>query len=745
MGSSRSSWNPFRDVGNVLDKVVTTVGKTVEAVIKNPLPVIETVALSAVGVPPVFASAIVTAANGGTPEQVLKAAAFASIPMAGEAISEATGLSIPVSTALASAGVSVATGSSIEQAVANGVISGAVSGSKPYVQAEINDLVSSPAVADILNRPSVVNALTDATLAAEGTVLHGGTSDQIANSIATSFANSAIKETSEALKPSKDKAATNPNASNAANDSLAASNALTPAETIGSTTLTPAEIIGANPLASVNPRTEPDQPASPLTTADTAVAAQDQNAPTSPLDTANQPSSEAPVELSPVQTSAEPPIESPLSVSTETAPEALPETSPKAPPELASEPSTSPIDTTFKADYSLDSTLTPKPGVDSTTGTGLTVTPETMGASDVGYSPVDYSLTNPSGLTGGTGLQMPTSSNIKAMGGGQGLTADVTNPVTGETGTVGQLGYTATGAIPVSDPAYSKTTAPKSTSTTSSGGSGDSGGSTSNLNKALIGLGVASAASGASQPSPLSNSQLAESYLTTHTINGQELTLPQLKQLYPGVVPELSKLLVDRGMILTPAQQEVKFGDFPQTVPSNSNSDDLSAVALANLGQPSEDYQYAAKGGSMRLPKGHKPEFITGQTGHYAQGRGTGQSDDIPAVLHDGDYVVDADTVAAFGDGSSKAGAGALEQFRRSLPEHHSGGGQPIPAQIADGEYVLPAAFVTSLGHGSNKNGAKLLDAMREKIRAHKRSAPDTKIPPKARSPLQYMNEAMKG
>jgi len=38
-----------------------------------------------------------------------------------------------------------------------------------------------------------------------------------------------------------------------------------------------------------------------------------------------------------------------------------------------------------------------------------------------------------------------------------------------------------------------------------------------------------------------------------------------------------------------------------------------------------------------------------------------------------------------------------------------------------------------------------MLDAMRENIRAHKRSAPDTKIPPKAKSPLQYMNEAMKG
>jgi hypothetical protein len=139
-------------------------------------------------------------------------------------------------------------------------------------------------------------------------------------------------------------------------------------------------------------------------------------------------------------------------------------------------------------------------------------------------------------------------------------------------------------------------------------------------------------------------------------------------------------------------------------------------------------------------PKGHKPEFITGLTGYYAQGKGTGQSDDIPAMLHDGDYVADADLVAALGDGSSKAGAEALEKFRRQIPHQQSAeGGAVVPAKIADGEYVFPASFVTAIGRGDNKAGAKLLDAMREEIRAHKRSAPTSKIPPKAKSPLDYL------
>ena len=140
----------------------------------------------------------------------------------------------------------------------------------------------------------------------------------------------------------------------------------------------------------------------------------------------------------------------------------------------------------------------------------------------------------------------------------------------------------------------------------------------------------------------------------------------------------------------------------------------------------------------------HKPEFVTGHTGYYAQGGGTGQSDDIPALLKDGDYVMDADIVAALGDGSNKAGAEALHHFMGQFPhkhyENHSTGGH-INAMIADGEFVFPSSLVTALGGGSNKEGAKKLDDMREKIREHKRSASTNKIPPKAKSPLSYMEK----
>jgi hypothetical protein len=56
--------------------------------------------------------------------------------------------------------------------------------------------------------------------------------------------------------------------------------------------------------------------------------------------------------------------------------------------------------------------------------------------------------------------------------------------------------------------------------------------------------------------------------------------------------------------------------------------------------------------------------------GRYVKGAGTGRSDDIPARLSDGEYVMDAETVALLGDGSGSAGAKRLDEMRRNLRQH---------------------------------------------------------------------------
>jgi len=56
--------------------------------------------------------------------------------------------------------------------------------------------------------------------------------------------------------------------------------------------------------------------------------------------------------------------------------------------------------------------------------------------------------------------------------------------------------------------------------------------------------------------------------------------------------------------------------------------------------------------------------------GYAVGGPGDGRDDKIPAMLSDGEYVIDAETVAMLGNGSSKAGAEALDQFRVNVRKH---------------------------------------------------------------------------
>jgi hypothetical protein len=82
--------------------------------------------------------------------------------------------------------------------------------------------------------------------------------------------------------------------------------------------------------------------------------------------------------------------------------------------------------------------------------------------------------------------------------------------------------------------------------------------------------------------------------------------------------------------------------------------------------------------------------------------------------------------------------------FRKGAAVHGEGDGQSddIPAMLADGEYVIDAETVAQIGNGSTKAGAQALDKFREGIRAHKRSAPVNKIPPKTKTLTSYLKGA---
>lgn len=66
-----------------------------------------------------------------------------------------------------------------------------------------------------------------------------------------------------------------------------------------------------------------------------------------------------------------------------------------------------------------------------------------------------------------------------------------------------------------------------------------------------------------------------------------------------------------------------------------------------------------------------------------------------------------------------------------------------VNALLSDGEYVFDAEAVAMLGNGSSKAGAKKLDDMRAKLRQHKGKAlAGGKISPDAKSPLSYLKGA---
>lgn len=60
-------------------------------------------------------------------------------------------------------------------------------------------------------------------------------------------------------------------------------------------------------------------------------------------------------------------------------------------------------------------------------------------------------------------------------------------------------------------------------------------------------------------------------------------------------------------------------------------------------------------------------------------GPGDGQSDSIPAMLSQGEYVIPADVVSALGNGSNDAGARQLDTLRGRVRQHRAKGGTALP------------------------------------------------------------------
>lgn len=158
-------------------------------------------------------------------------------------------------------------------------------------------------------------------------------------------------------------------------------------------------------------------------------------------------------------------------------------------------------------------------------------------------------------------------------------------------------------------------------------------------------------------------------------------------------------------------QQPTKLGEEQQVDADQYFGGTPTAPNPLDLYQPEQEYAglFGFRSGGM------VPFMAQGGTryGHNAHGA-------LNVLEHSGKHRVDyrqGDAVTGIGDGQS----------------------DDIPAMLADGEFVIPADVVAALGNGSTKAGSDKLYEMMHNIRRHHRSAGPKDLPPPAKAPLEYI------
>ena len=209
---------------------------------------------------------------------------------------------------------------------------------------------------------------------------------------------------------------------------------------------------------------------------------------------------------------------------------------------------------------------------------------------------------------------------------------------------------------------------------------------------------------------------------------------------------------VDMSKVGQIAPRTTPFGMGPARTVSlgeaTSMSPEQQMATNASLGVPGYSTQYAPSAApALPAPTAGVPQpapaqrMATGGLSHYTYGSPVDPYQNLgierkrgglSRVVHPESGVPVVQGRHDYREGSRVTGAG-------------DGQSDDIPAMLADGEYVIDAELVSMLGNGSTKAGAEVLDKFREQVRKHKRSAPLNKIPPKSKSPLTYLKEAQNG
>ena len=141
-------------------------------------------------------------------------------------------------------------------------------------------------------------------------------------------------------------------------------------------------------------------------------------------------------------------------------------------------------------------------------------------------------------------------------------------------------------------------------------------------------------------------------------------------------------------------QQQAQPVTQTQTSQDPNMTKTLSNVKFERTRNPVKVTDQYGYGGQQQFFANNALPPMTAARGRYVKGGGTGTSDSIPAVLSDGEYVIDAQTVSMLGDGSSDAGAKQLDKMRKEVRKHKG-------SALAKGEFAPKAKAPLSYVKGA--------------------------------------------
>lgn len=178
----------------------------------------------------------------------------------------------------------------------------------------------------------------------------------------------------------------------------------------------------------------------------------------------------------------------------------------------------------------------------------------------------------------------------------------------------------------------------------------------------------AQAASSALVPAAMPQIQRNDVSLPTAAPQAQQGRPNFWNQNFLGIKGLPNKFGIPIGVLAATALMGKKKGGGGEDLEEGRWKNHLQPVFRSSL--PSAGSSFYAEGGRVEGLGEPLPAPGPGRSGYHVEGVGTGRSDEIDAKLSDGEYVIDAETVALLGDGSTKAGAKKLDALRVNIRKH---------------------------------------------------------------------------